>query len=155
MGTLESDASPRPRSGVEMRLLSKVFEPRAMLIDANPERLAEARQWGFEAATEAGLAESDCHQVKLALSEAVSNAILHGSPAVGDTIGIDAYQEEGSLVFEVRDNGTTFVAPRERATVDDEGGRGLELLALMMDEVHVTSTGEGSLLRFSKKLATA
>jgi anti-sigma regulatory factor (Ser/Thr protein kinase) len=134
-----------------MRLLSPVFERRAMQIDANPERLAQARQWGYEAALAAGFAEPDSHQVKLALSEAVANAIQHGSSAAGDTIGIDAFEEAGSLVFEVRDGGT-FVAPLERATIEDESGRGLELLTLMMDEVHITSTGDGSLLRFSKRL---
>jgi anti-sigma regulatory factor (Ser/Thr protein kinase) len=52
----------------------------------------------------------------------------------------------------VRDNGT-FVAPMSRATTEDESGRGLELVTLMMDEVHMTSTGEGSLLRFTKRLS--
>jgi len=51
----------------------------------------------------------------------------------------------------VRDSGT-FVAPLNRATIDDESGRGLELVTLMMDEVHISSTGDGSLMRFSKRL---
>lgn len=133
-------------------LMTPVFERRAMQIEANPERLAEARQWGYEAAADAGLGEPDCYQVKLALSEAVANAIQHGSSAVGDTIGIDAFEDDGSLIFEVRDGGT-FVAPLQPATIDDESGRGLELLTLMMDEVHITSTAEGSLLRFAKRLS--
>lgn len=122
-----------------------------MTIDADPERLGEARDWAHRAATKAGLGEADCYQVKLAISEAVANAIQHGSPDRGDKIGIAAFEAEGSLVFEVRDNGT-FVAPMNRATIDDESGRGLELLTLMMDEVHISSTGDGSLLRFSKSL---
>ena len=51
----------------------------------------------------------------------------------------------------MRDSGT-FVAPMNRATIDDESGRGLELLSLMMDEVHISSTGDGSLLRFAKAI---
>jgi anti-sigma regulatory factor (Ser/Thr protein kinase) len=129
-----------------------VFEEQSMTIDADPERLGEAREWAYRAATKAGLGEADCYQVKLAVSEAVANAIQHGSQGDGDQIGIAAFESEGSLVFEVRDNGT-FVAPLNRATVDDESGRGLELLTLMMDEVHISSTGEGSLLRFAKRLA--
>lgn len=122
-----------------------------MTIDPKPERLAEARDWAEEAAAEAGLDEADCHQVKLAVSEAVANAIQHGSPSSGDCIRISAFESDGSLIFEVRDNGT-FIAPMSRATTEDESGRGLELVTLMMDEVHMTSTGEGSLLRFSKRL---
>jgi anti-sigma regulatory factor (Ser/Thr protein kinase) len=128
-----------------------VFEEQAMTIDAKPEHLAEARDWAQRAAADAGLDEADCYQVKLAISEAVANAIKHGSQSAGDRIRIAAFESDGSLVFEVRDNGT-FVAPPSRATIEDESGRGLELVTLMMDEVHITSTGEGSLLRFAKRL---
>ena len=123
-----------------------------MTIDADPERLGEAREWAHRAASQAGLDESDCYQVKLAVSEVVANAIQHGSNSRGDQIGIAAFDAEGSLIFEVRDNGT-FEAQLNRATIDSESGRGLELVTLMMDEVHISSTGEGSLLRFSKSLA--
>lgn len=122
-----------------------------MTIDAKPERLADAREWAERAAAEAGLDEADRYQVKLAISEVVANAIQHGSESAGDTICVSAFRSEDSLVFEVRDNGT-FVAPMSRATTEDESGRGLELVTMMMDEVHMTSTGDGSLLRFAKRL---
>jgi anti-sigma regulatory factor (Ser/Thr protein kinase) len=125
-----------------------------MTIDADPERLGEAREWAHRAASQAGLDETDCYQVKLAVSEIVANAIQHGSKGSGDQIGIAAFEADGSLIFEVRDSGT-FVAPANRATIDDESGRGLELVTLMMDEVHISSTGDGSLLRFSKRLEGA
>jgi anti-sigma regulatory factor (Ser/Thr protein kinase) len=130
---------------------SPVFEEQSMRIDARPERLGEARDWAQRAAAEAGLGEADCYQVKLAISEAVANAIQHGSQDSGDSIRISAFEADGSLNFEVRDNGT-FVAPLSRATIEDESGRGLELVTLLMDEVHITSTGAGSSLRFAKKL---
>ncbi len=133
---------------------SLAFEEQAMTIDADPERLGEARDWAYRAASQAGLDDADCYQVRLAVSEAVANAIQHGSQTRGDQIGIAAFEHDGLLVFEVRDSGT-FVAPMSRATIDDESGRGLELLSLMMDEVHISSTGDGSLLRFGKKLQAA
>jgi serine/threonine-protein kinase RsbW len=129
-----------------------VFEEQAMTIDAKPERLGEAREWAQRTAAEAGLDEGDCYQVKLAISEAVANAIQHGSESTGDRIRIAAFESDGSLVFEVQDSGT-FVEPMSRATTEDESGRGLELMTLMMDEVHMTSTGEGSVLRFAKRLS--
>lgn len=125
-----------------------------MTIDADPERLGEAREWAHRAASRAGLDETDCYQVKLAVSEVVANAIQHGSKGRSDQIGIAAFEAGGSLIFEVRDSGT-FVAPANRATIDDESGRGLELVTLMMDEVHISSTGDGSLLRLSKRLEGA
>lgn len=139
-------------TGVRMRLLNPLFEVRAITIEADPGRLQEARDWAMEAAVDAGLAEADCYQVKLAMSEAVANAIKHGSSGVTDHITIEAYREDGSLVFEVRDTGEFRMAPpRPRAGIEDEGGRGLELLAVMMDEVRLTSIGEGTRLRFAKR----
>lgn len=134
-----------------MRLLSSMFENQSMRIEADPERLSDAREWALRAAEQAGFGEADCYQLRLALSEAVANAIQHGSQSSGDTILLAAFEADGALVFEVRDGGT-FVAPLARATLEDESGRGLELLTLMMDEVHIRSTGDGSLLRFSKRL---
>jgi anti-sigma regulatory factor (Ser/Thr protein kinase) len=155
MGRLVVDNSgdvgslPGPAPGIG--LASSVFEEQSMTIDADPERLGEARDWAHRAATEAGLDEADCYQVKLAVSEAVANAIQHGSQSAGDSIRIAAFEADGSLVFEVQDNGT-FVAPLSAATLEDESGRGLELLTLMMDEVHISATGAGSLLRLTKRL---
>jgi len=156
MGTLLSDLGidvggpAHPRAG--LRLPSHMFEEQSLTIDADPERLGEAREWAHRAAMKAGLSDADSYQVKLAVSEAVANAIQHGSQGRNDRIGINAFESDGSLIFEVRDNGT-FVAPLNRATIDDESGRGLELLSLMMDEVHISSSGDGSLLRFSKHLS--
>jgi serine/threonine-protein kinase RsbW len=123
-----------------------------MTMTADPRRLQDAREWARRAAADAGLDEPDCFQVKLAISEAVGNAIRHGSRTNTDCIELEAYRRDGSLVFEVRDTGT-FVAPVARAAADAESGRGLELLRLMMDDVQMTSTGAGSLLSFAKRLA--
>ena len=53
------------------------------------------------AAVEFGLDEDDRYQVKLAMSEAVTNAIQHGSSSASDPIDIRAAEEAGALVFEV------------------------------------------------------
>lgn len=134
-----------------MKVLSSVLEKRAIEIEADPRRLREARDWAFEAAAAAGLAGPECFQVQLAMSEVVANSIQHGSSSVDDRIRIAAFQQDGALVFEVRDRGV-FRPPLAPARLDDEGGRGLELLALIMDEVRISSGDDGSLLRFSKRL---
>ena len=136
----------------EMSPLQPMFEARSMTIEAEPKRLRDAREWAHDAAAAAGLHEADCYQVRLAMSEAVANAIQHGSYSPTDCIRLGAFEDDGALVFEIRDTGI-FDAPLVRPTLEDESGRGLELLALMMDEVQITATGDGSLLRFSKKLA--
>lgn len=122
-----------------------------MTIEADPLRLQEARDWAHDRAIEAGLGETECFQVRLAMSEAVTNAIEHGSRDPADEIRIEAFVRDGALMFEVSDTGT-FVAPLGPSTFEDEDGRGLEVLAIVMDEVHVTAGGDGSVLRFAKRL---
>ena len=132
-------------------LLNRVFETRALTIEAHPRHLHDAREWAGLAALDAGFDGPGCHQVKLATGEAVANAIRHGSTAESDLVRLEAFERDGALVFEVRDTGT-FVAPTASPTDEDESGRGLEVLALTMDEVQIASTDEGSLVRFLKRL---
>lgn len=125
---------------------------RDLRIAADISLLKEAREWAGDAAASAGLDEDGCFQVKLAVSEAVTNAILHGSGSSDDHVELGARQEEDALVFEVRDT-----AGREPSSDDwvkrvGEGGRGLELVSLMMDEVQLTRGEGGSVLRFRKTL---
>jgi serine/threonine-protein kinase RsbW len=138
-----------------MSLLTPVFDRRAKEINADLVLLSEVRGWAESAARDAGLRTDDCYQVKLALSEAVANAIQHGSSQQSDLICITAFELDDSLVFEVRDTGH-FANPNgasEPVGSEAERGRGLQLLALMMDEVHIASAPDGgSLLRFSKRL---
>ena len=87
------------------------------------------------------------------MSEAVTNAILHGSGSAEDEVELGCARTGEAIVFEVRDT-----AGREPSSEDwvkrvGEGGRGLELISLMMDEVQLTRGDGGSVLRFSKSLA--
>jgi anti-sigma regulatory factor (Ser/Thr protein kinase) len=115
--------------------------------------LKDAREWAGDAAEKAGLDEDGCFQVKLAMSEAVTNAILHGSGSAADEVELGVRENGSAIEFEVRD-----CANREPSSEDwvqrvGEGGRGLELISLMMDEVQLTRGDTGSVLRFSKSLA--
>ena len=126
---------------------------RDMRIAADIALLKDAREWAGEAAELAGLDEDGCFQVKLAMSEAVTNAILHGSGSAEDEVELGVREQGEVIVFEVRDS-----AGREPSSEDwvkrvGEGGRGLELISLMMDEVQLTRGDGGSVLRFSKSLA--
>jgi serine/threonine-protein kinase RsbW len=126
------------------------FEERELEIPADLERLRDAREWANEVARDFGLDEEDCFQVKLATSEAVTNAIIHGSGSAGDPVRLAARVSGDMLVFEVADRGREDPAgdPVERLS---EGGRGLELVSMVMDEVQLVRRGGGGLLRFAKR----
>ena len=136
-----------------MELGSVTFAERDLWIDADVRRVREAREWAAGAAREFGLPDDDCFQVKLAVSEVVANAIQHGSSAPDDPIRLSVQATEAELVFEVRDTGV-FVGVDEAAGREEmaERGRGLDLVALMVDEVELTPGEEGTLLRFTKRL---
>jgi anti-sigma regulatory factor (Ser/Thr protein kinase) len=126
-------------------------ERREHSIPADLNRLKEARDFGERAAEDCGLGLEARYQVKLALSEAVTNAIQHGSSSTDSPIRIYVSREAGSLVIEVVDTGR-FV-PRVRRHGDmPESGRGLEFMRLMMDEVDLQPGLDGTRLRLVKRL---
>ena len=126
---------------------------RDLRIAADIALLKDAREWAGEAAELAGLDDDGCFQVKLAISEAVTNAILHGSGSSDEEVEL-AVQEDGeSIVFEVRDSASREPSSEDWVGRVGEGGRGLELVSLVMDEVQLTRGEGGSVLRFSKALA--
>jgi anti-sigma regulatory factor (Ser/Thr protein kinase) len=120
-------------------------------ISADLGRLKEAREFGAQAAEDFGLDEDACYEVKLALSEAVTNAIQHGSSSPDARIVICASGEPGALVIEVIDTGR-FVPRVTRRGAIPESGRGLEFMRLMMDEVDLQPGADGTRLRLVKRL---
>jgi anti-sigma regulatory factor (Ser/Thr protein kinase) len=128
----------------------KTFRPREHSIRADLGRLKEARDFAARAAAEFGLGAEALYDVKLAISEAVTNAIRHGSRSPDDSVRIVATEESGALVFEVLDSGT-FVPRVVRRGDLPEGGRGLEFMRVLMDEVDLRPGRQGTLLRMAKR----
>jgi anti-sigma regulatory factor (Ser/Thr protein kinase) len=127
------------------------FEARERSFRADLTNLKEARDFAERAAADFGFDSDGRYQVKLALSEAITNAIQHGSSSPFEHVRIGIAPKAGALVFEVADSGR-FVPRVERRGAMPEGGRGLEFMRLMMDEVDVRSTSEGTRLRLTKRL---
>ena len=127
------------------------FRPREHSMQADLDRLKEARDFADEAAAAFGFGSNARYEVKLAVSEAVTNAIQHGSRSLDDPIRIVASEESGALVFEVLDTGTFVPRVVRRGTLP-EGGRGLEFMRVLMDEVDLRPGRGGTLLRMAKRL---
>ena len=128
------------------------FEPRIHSISADVGRVKEARDFADHAAADFGFDEEIRYQVKLAMSEAVTNAIQHGSASSDDEIRILALEESGALVFEVVDTGRFRPRVRRRGELP-ESGRGLDFMRRLMDEVDLRPSVRGTLLRFVKRPA--
>jgi anti-sigma regulatory factor (Ser/Thr protein kinase) len=128
------------------------FEPREHSMEADLGLLKEARDFAERAAADFGLDTRACYDVKLAMSEAVTNAIQHGSSSPKDPIRIVVLAEGPSLVFEVLDTGR-FVPRVMRRGELSESGRGLEFMRVLMDEVDLRPGSAGTLMRFIKRRA--
>lgn len=103
----------------------------------------------------------EIEDVKTAVSEAVTNAVIHGYQCGEGTIYMDISAEEGeetSLTVCIRDTGTGIPDVKQAMepmyTTDDSGersGMGFSFMEAFMDEVEVESApGKGTLVTMKK-----
>lgn len=130
-----------------------VFGRQEMVITADLGRLAEVRRFTDRACRAYGFPPDVCYQIKLAMSEAVANAIEHGSTSPEDPIRLQVVHEGDALAFYVSDGGT-FIEPSMVYDhhLMDERGRGLGFIELLMDDVAINPSPEGTVIRFAKRL---
>jgi serine/threonine-protein kinase RsbW len=128
------------------------FKPRKHAMRADLGFLKGARDFAERAAADFGLDGNACYDVKLAMSEAVTNAIQHGSSSPRDPIRILVLAEGPALVFEVLDTGRFRPRVMRRGELS-ESGRGLEFMRVLMDEVDLRPGAGGTLMRFIKRRA--
>lgn len=97
--------------------------------------------------------------VPVALTEALSNAILRGnSDDPSKTVHVRARVDAECLVIEVRDEGEGFdigacTVEVSAETLEREDGRGLFLMQKLMDRVECLSTQPGNTVRLTLKRA--
>ncbi|MDQ4041382.1 MAG: ATP-binding protein [Actinomycetota bacterium] len=126
------------------------YSPRELRVPAELTRLPEARAFAERAAREYGFDSHDAYQIKSAVSEAVANAIEHGSAGSWDEVTLEAVDEAGAFVLYVRDSGS--FRPRVTRGGDlPERGRGLQFVGQMMDEVDVRPGPRGTEVRMLKR----
>ncbi len=107
------------------------------------------------AGSEFGLPEVE--EVKIAVSEAVSNAVLHAYPDGEGEVEIRASLEDGVLFVEVVDFGVG-IPDLARAqepgftTIDEHMGLGFSFIESFMEEVHLESAaGRGTRVLMVKR----
>jgi serine/threonine-protein kinase RsbW len=125
-------------------------------LPAVPESAPRARALVREAADEQGLDGESTWDLVLATSEAVANAILHGSscgdPERGVLLIIEV--DEHSISIEVCDCGS-FDAQLRPAAQDDTHGRGIPIIAALADHFELLPEPSQTRVRFGKRLGVA
>jgi serine/threonine-protein kinase RsbW len=120
-----------------------------------PATAASARAARFivrEAASEVGLQRESTWDLMLATTEAVNNAVQHGKAWPNDCILFVTRQCRRGLQVEVSDLGT-FDSTLEPAPLDATSGRGVQIIAAVVDRLEVRSGDGGTLVRFEKHRA--
>jgi anti-sigma regulatory factor (Ser/Thr protein kinase) len=126
------------------------FRPTQRRFPADLARVSEARRFADAAAAAFGLDEDARYSIRLAMSEAVTNAIQHGSSSPTDPILVTVDRQGDALVFEVRDTGRFVPRVARRGDLPTRG-RGLEFMRQLMDDVQLEPGSGGTLLRFLKR----
>jgi anti-sigma regulatory factor (Ser/Thr protein kinase) len=106
------------------------------------------------ARTLGGVHEEVLADVLLALDEAVSNAIRHGSRA-GDPVLVSVQADGEWVEMMVHDGGPTPRLPRlpaEPPPALQTGGRGLWLILQLVDEVRLQRIGDGTRLTMRRRV---
>ena len=135
---------------------SEVLWERVIAVQADVNSLSHVREEVCEILEPLGFGESSLFDIKVALGEALANAVRHGAPLDGDgeiVVKISAYPEW--IVLEVLDNGLGFDGAH--AGSEDlyaPGGRGIMFMRALMDRVdYDTSPSGGTLVRLTKHRA--
>lgn len=127
-----------------------------LVIDSRLEAAAQARQWVAERAKQARLSCETVGDLKLALTEVITNIVRHsydGEP--GHQIILSWAVDDETLILTIRDFGRPFDASHYQSPDLSElqtGGYGIFLIQSLMDEVRYdTSSGLGTTLTLVKQ----
>ena len=115
-------------------------------IPADPRELAMARHAIGTWLASRGATETEEADVTLAVNEAVANAVAHAYGLSTGEVAIEAHDEDKSVVFVVRDEG------RWSDRAPGSGGRGLQMMKGLMDDVTIDSGPGGTTITLRRHL---
>jgi serine/threonine-protein kinase RsbW len=110
--------------------------------------MAELRTAIDTLADRLGLGPEERFDVKLAATEALSNAVKKAEDGHAEVV---LEGRDGVVEVQVADRGR-FVQPPRRLGFS-EGGRGIPLMLALVDEVEFAQTGDGTRVRMRKRIA--
>ncbi len=122
-------------------------------IPAHADHIDVVRLCLYGIASKSGFSYEQIEDMKVAVSEACNNAVLHGSPLDEDNIIDICFQhDDNNLIIKVKNKGPSFeytealekAAPLQAADVSElpVGGLGIYLMQALMDEVSVETIGQ-------------
>lgn len=121
-------------------------------IPSEGSQLARIRAVVEDFANDHGFDETQIYHIKVAVSEAVANAIEHGSPlGMENKVRVTLKDDGDGLIALITDEGKFRNRMRTFQPGASYRGRGLFLMSALMDEVDIKEAQEGTTLRLVKK----
>ena len=125
-------------------------------IPNKPEYVGVVRLTTSAIASRMGFNVEEIEDIKVAVAEACTNAIVHGICNQDENFNIHYAMDEEKIVIKVQDQGTGFYCEAVEApdlTSPKEGGLGIFIIKSLMDEVEVESNiGKGTTIKMTKHL---
>ena len=127
--------------------MQALTESLALELPAEPASVAEARHAASHLARRVGADEAD---VKIAVSEAVGNAVVHAyRDREPGSIRVEGFLEPGRLRFSISDRGVGM-----SPNIDSPGLRlGIPLIGKVAADLHIDAGAWGTTISFSFPLA--
>lgn len=125
---------------------------RELNIPSHSRYLSRARREVEVAAEECGgFGEAEIYQMKVAVSEAVANAIEHGSPlGEANQILLTVQCDQDRLIIEIADQGVFKARLPVTEGRPSHRGRGIFLMTALMDEVKIIERQTGTVVSLTK-----
>jgi serine/threonine-protein kinase RsbW len=124
-----------------------------LTVPPRPENLALARLALAGVGSVAGASEAAIADLKLAVTEACTNSILHGYPnGVSGELVVRLRAVDGTVQVEIEDDGVGFDPAGNDAGLrrDDGQGMGLMIIRSLMDSLEIESDESGTRISFAR-----
>lgn len=131
-----------------------MIKKESIKIASEMKNLSKVRQFIDRVTNGSNFSPEQIFDIKVAASEAVSNAIEHGSPnGTKNKVLVETEYNNDFLKLEVSDEGTF----KPRMPVDDptfphHRGRGVTFMLALMDEVNISEGKTGTTVKLIKRV---
>lgn len=143
------------KSPVSIQDTGKIWDHYKFVVPARPDVVSSIRSRIAHFAGMMGFQKEQIDDIELAVGEAASNSVRHGSPN-GENCRIEVLCErhEDRIVIEIKDEGCGFDLSSRPDIIPDklqEGGRGIFFMRILMDKADFRF-GRGTTVRLVKYL---
>lgn len=130
--------------------------PRKLVLDSVMENVEQAAYFAEKAARDMHFSDGDIDDIAIALTEAVSNAMIHGNKNdARKKIVIEISQKSDRMIMTVLDEGKGFDPnyvdnPLLPENLLKENGRGIFILKSLMDKIDYSSSNYNTQIKLVK-----